>query len=240
MKVDKDKYASLLKALGKRPRTVLEKILENGSVSTYELGQLGYDQPPRAAQDLKEAGVKLRTSFGKHPTTGARMAIYSLAQKEPDSLPNFVGRTAFPIRFRTELFRIFNNRCNICNSRYNQLLLQIDHRIPYIISGESDQLIIDDFQPLCGSHQRLKSWTCEHCSNRENGDRAVCATCYWAIPDGEYQHIATVPERRLDITWKGLSELEEFATLTESARKSSSDIQTLVKTIIKKSLKKPS
>ncbi len=51
------RYAELLARLGKRPKAVLERILKNGSVSTYELGQLGYDQPPRAAQDLKEAGV---------------------------------------------------------------------------------------------------------------------------------------------------------------------------------------
>ena len=62
--MDTKKYESLLPTLGKRPRVVLEHILKNGSVSTYELGQLGYDQPPRAA---KGSGCKTQCRFWETP-----------------------------------------------------------------------------------------------------------------------------------------------------------------------------
>lgn len=149
-------YAALLENLGKRPRAVLEKILENGSVSTYELGQLGYDQPPRAAQDLKECGVKLKVAFGKHPKTGARMAIYSLADSAEAELQAAAGRRIFPSTFRADVLHAHGSRCNLCGTPYPPKSLSLDHRIPFIVGGESDDLRVRDFQPLCGSHQRKK------------------------------------------------------------------------------------
>lgn len=208
-------YRKLLTTLGKRPRTVLEHILKNGSVSTYELGQLGYDQPPRAAQDLKEAGVQLTTTFGKHPTTNARMAIYSL--RGIDEASQGSGRRAFPKAFRREVLDQFQNRCNICNVEYADTVLQLDHRIPYIVGGEPDTLRVEEFQPLCGSHQRLKSWACEHCENRHAKKLDVCRTCYWATPDGDYVHIANRHERRVDLTWAGDGEIRMYSQLVREA-----------------------
>ena len=103
-------------------------------MSTYELGQLGYDQPPRAAQDLKEAGVRLTTSFGKHPKSGARMAIYALAGLDEDAA--FSGRRALPKKFREQVLERFQKRCNICNEEHPARLLQLNHRVPYIIACE--------------------------------------------------------------------------------------------------------
>lgn len=231
-KKEKDKLAELAKKLGKRPRTVLEKLLENGSISTYELGQLGYDQPPRAAQDLKEAGVRLITKQGKHPKSGSRMGIYHLHPEQPLLTGRFTGRKAFPKAFREKVYAYFNNKCNICNVEYDTTMLQIDHRIPYIVAGEIKQLRVQDFQPLCGSHQRTKSWVCEHCRNRERRLKRVCRTCYWAFPDKGYRHIATVPERRLDVTWKGPSELRLYTQLRRLCTKEAVDLQTMIKIII--------
>ena len=45
----------------KRPRTVAEHLLKYGSITTEELTTIyGYEHPPRAARDLREAGVPLR------------------------------------------------------------------------------------------------------------------------------------------------------------------------------------
>lgn len=41
--------------------------------------------------------------------------------------------------------------------------LQIDHRVPYEVAGESNELKTEDFMLLCGSANRAKSWSCEHC-----------------------------------------------------------------------------
>ncbi|AUI68090.1 hypothetical protein AL038_18250 [Beggiatoa leptomitoformis] len=44
--------------------------------------------------------------------------------------------------------------------------LQVDHRVPYEVSGNIvDKQDIEHFMPLCGSCNRAKSWSCEHCDN---------------------------------------------------------------------------
>ena len=226
--MDTKKYESLLPTLGKRPRVVLEHILKNGSVSTYELGQLGYDQPPRAAQDLKEAGVKLNVVFGKHPKTGKRMAIYSLLNEEPQNeVKN--GRTAFPKLFKESLFAKHGYRCNICNSVYSSTVLQCDHRVSFILAGEVENLELDKFQPLCAPHQRAKSWECEHCPNRETKDENICKTCFWAIPDGEYTHIATRHERNVNISFKSDEEMILLKALIASAKQNNTSLENEIK-----------
>ena len=229
-----DKYRKLLDKLGKRPRTVLQKILENGSVSTFELGQLGYDQPPRAAQDLKEAGVPLKTSFGKHPESGARMGIYSI---DLDSQLNFgsgKGRRAFPKQFRQNLLELHNHKCNVCNVKYPGTALQIDHRVPYIVGGEAENLDMNEFQLLCASHQRTKSWECEHCPNYETKDIDLCRECYWAFPESDFKHIATIPERRVDVIWKGKKEIAEYSRLRNFAESAGLKISDVIKRLVQK------
>lgn len=79
--------------------------------------------------------------------------------------------------------------------------LQVDHRVPYEIAGEPRQVNPDEFMLLCGSANRAKSWSCEHCDNwRQLKRRDVCASCYWAFPE-DYQHVAMNPRRRLDLLW---------------------------------------
>ncbi len=226
--MDKERYRKILPMLNKRPRVVLEHILEHGSVSTYELGQLGYDQPPRAAMDLKDAGIKCAVKYGKHPETGHRMAIYYLAD---DDSPLEVrgGRTAFPKQFRLDLFSAYGNRCNICNKVYSTSMLQCDHRTPFILDGEVERLEFDKFQPLCAPHQRAKSWECEHCPNRVTANERVCATCFWAIPDGYYTHVATRDERVADITFSGEDDRQLYDHYVELARRRNCSVEEIIK-----------
>jgi len=230
--IDKAKYKRLLAGLGKRPRTVLEILLKNGEVSTYELGELGYDQPPRAAQDLKEHGVRLVTTFGKHPKTNARMAIYRLAEDGEEVVGSSTGRVAFPKAFREEVFEHFNNRCNVCNVQYNARSLQLDHRIPFLVAGEAVEFRVPDFQPLCNSHQRAKSWECEHCPAREAAETTQCKTCYWAIPDGSYLHIAGRQERRADVTFVG-EEIAIYDALVKRAKTAKASVAETIKNALK-------
>lgn len=234
------KYKELLEILGKRPRTVLEIILREGSVSTYKLGELGYDQPPRAAMDLKDAGVKLITSYGKHPKSGARMAIYSLADENAEVQGSGKGRRAFPKALRKKVLDRFINKCSLCGEEYDPAVLQLDHRIPYIVAGDPKEFDPDDFQPLCASHQRSKSWACEHCQNREAKEINVCRSCYWAFPDSDYTHIATITERRTDVTWKGNKDGETYRRLRLLATRQGISIPEVIKSLVKTTLQKKS
>lgn len=46
----------------KRARIVIEHILKNGFITTEQLEkQYGYNHPPRAARDVREAGIPLET-----------------------------------------------------------------------------------------------------------------------------------------------------------------------------------
>lgn len=232
MKINRAKYEELLPQLGKRARIALQKILENGSVSTYEIGQLGYNHPPRVIRDLREAGIHILTKMGTHPETGSRMAIYVLGAPEPEATKRITGRKAIPKRFRQEVLSHHHSKCNICNSQYDDIILQIDHRVPYEIGGEVEAFRLSDFQPLCGSHQRLKSWVCEHCPNWQIRSIDKCKTCYWAIPNQDYEHVATTLEKRADLTWRG-EEIQDYERLRQFAEENSINIPDALKLIVK-------
>lgn len=232
--VDRQWLEDLVTTIGKRPKKVLEVLLEKGEVSTYELGKLGYDQPPRAAQDLKEAGVKLNTRNDKHPVTGNRMVIYSLADDQKSSLSSG-GRIAFPKVFREKLVKRANYKCIICNTEYSPRLLQIDHKIPFIVGGEPKEIIIEEFQLLCASHQRMKSWECEHCPNLIEKVKDICTNCYWASPE-DYKHVATMQHKIITLK---LDTKEEIAMLDSAkgyAEEHGISLEEYIKQLISKSL----
>ena len=88
-----------------------------------------------------------------------------------------------------------------------------------------------DFMLLCGSCNRAKSWSCEHCANWQNDKISkVCLACYWAKPD-EYLHIALREIRRAEILWNE-SEVEAYERLKQSAIQSQQAIPEYVKKII--------
>jgi hypothetical protein len=46
----------------KRPKTVIDHILENGFITTEELKETyGYNHPPRAVRDVREHGISIET-----------------------------------------------------------------------------------------------------------------------------------------------------------------------------------
>jgi transcription initiation factor IIE alpha subunit len=52
----------LLKFASKRARRIVEHILKHGQVTTDELRELyGYQHPPRAARDVREMGIPLKS-----------------------------------------------------------------------------------------------------------------------------------------------------------------------------------
>ncbi len=177
------------KVTNKRARFVLDSIVRNGSVSTEEINSAGYDHPPRAAQDVRDLGFPLKTIKVKH-SNGRSIAAYTLDLEKLQKV-GMVGRKALAKKERQALIESAGGKCVICGSTVN---LQIDHRIPYMAGGESTE-----FQVLCGSCNRKKSWACEHCPNfLELKEPATCRRCYWS-GSNDYTHVAMVEERRTDL-----------------------------------------
>ncbi|MFD0317295.1 HNH endonuclease [Streptomyces flavalbus] len=183
----------------RRAQRALEHILEHGSVTTAELNDMGYDHPPRAIGDIKDAGVTVVKEMVT--VDGRRMARYAL-QDQVNSDASGVGRKTLSKRFREDLYALHDHKCAVCGGSYTSRELQADHRIPFRIAGDSRELLLDEFMPLCASCNRAKSWTCENCPNWEPRDKQTCASCLWSSPN-TYDHIAGKPERRMAITFQG-------------------------------------
>lgn len=187
----------------KRPRTVLEHILKHGQVTTEELQDLyGYEHPPRAARDVREHGIPLKT-YRVRDKRGRKIAAYCLDLKAAWEQKKAGGRTARSKELKTALLQVCGNKCASCGAKFEPSYLQIDHRVPYEVAGEVTKERLADFMLLCPSCNRTKSWTCEHCPNwQEKKMVSTCQSCYWGDPN-EYTHIALVEMRRVELTWVG-------------------------------------
>jgi hypothetical protein len=189
------------KVTNKRARRLLELILEHGEVTTEELTeQYGYNHPPRAKKDATDLGFPVVSRGVRSRDGSRRISAYSL-----DLSAAFVegraGRKVIPKALRDALLAKAEGRCAICGGVFADRALQVDHRVPYEIAGESEAPILSEFQMLCGSCNRSKSWTCERdCPNWLERDPEVCWTCMWASPD-HYDHIATHQRRQVTLVW---------------------------------------
>jgi len=240
--MNKKIHPALLKIIrkvkGKRPKTVIDHILKHGFITTEELERdYGYNHPPRAARDVREAGIPLET-FKVKGTHGRIIAAYRFGDLRKIEDNKLNGRKIFPKELKKKLYKRSDGKCEICSCKYEERYLQIDHRIPYEIKGDktSKSYSPRNFLLICASCQRSKSWTCEHCLNWTNKKSiSLCRTCYWGEPDS-YTHIALEQARRLDLVWIG-EEIINFELLTKIASEKSIKIQKLIKTILEKSLK---
>jgi hypothetical protein len=215
----------------KRARFVLDSIVQNGMVTTEEINHAGYDHPPRAAQDVKDLGFRLKTVKVKH-SNGRPIAAYTFDEGELD--PAKAGRRLLPKKVRDALIEAAGDECQICGAGHN---LQVDHRIPYEVAAESQRGEEDPYQILCGSCNRKKSWACEHCENWVNRQRLeVCASCYWADPDG-YTHVALEQQRRVDLVWAG-NDVKEFERIRYRAKRAGKSVADEIKGIVSSSLRK--
>jgi len=191
---------------GKNRRAIaaLKMMLNKGSVSTDELQALGYNHPPRAIGDVRDAGIPVITSAAVSGKTGRRMAIYSFGDPNDIRHGRVGGRSALPKSFKAKLLSRYGAIDCITGANLDERVLTIDHRIPYRISadaGLSDH-DVESYMLLDASSQRSKSWSCERCPNML-GQRleSVCKKCFWAFPE-QYEHIATEQIRRTDVVWQ--------------------------------------
>lgn len=146
-----------------------------------------------------------------------------------------MGRTVLSKELKQKLIEKYGRKCSIYAEVFDEKDLQIDHRIPFEVMGDSKKLRVDDFMLLCGSANRAKSWSCEHCLNWiETKESNICRVCYWAYPD-TYTHVALKPIRRLDIMWAG-EEIGSYENLQRRAKELQKDMPQYVKEIIKKAV----
>ena len=217
----------------KRPRTVIEHILKHGFITTEELTNLyGYEHPPRAARDVREAGIPLETYRVKN-SEGRSIGAYRFADLSKIRNDRFGGRKIFSKKFKEKLIDHFGAKCSICLTEYEDRYLQVDHRIPYEISGDFDvnDRQLDEYMLLCGSCNRAKSWSCEHCLNWiEDKSSIFCKSCYWAYPDS-YNHIALRILRRIDIVFTD-NEVAIYEKLKKRSLEANTTIPNYVKAII--------
>lgn len=220
----------------RRPKTVIDHILEHGFITTEELSELyGYDHPPRAARDVRELGIPLET-FRVTGTSGRRIGAYRFGDPEQVRSGRLSGRMVWPRSLKGTLVQLQNSRCGICITELEPRYLQIDHRVLFEISGDaSGQANSSDFMLLCGSCNRAKSWSCEHCRNWTT-DRLeeVCRACYWASPS-DYDHVALRPMRRLDLAWIG-SEVPEYDSLVSLAERAQKELPDFVKDVLRNAI----
>jgi hypothetical protein len=220
----------------KRPRTVIEHILKHGYITTEELKErYGYNHPPRAARDVREQGVPL-VSFRVVGNDGRKIAAYRFGDPAGVRWDRLGGRKNIPKRIKKELVTINGPQCAICLEEYAASYLQVDHRIPYQVSGQqSAARRVNDYMLLCGSCNRAKSWVCEHCENGQTRKSLeVCASCYWAYPDS-YEHVAMRSIRRLEIVWSQ-DEVLTFDELKRRAELSEETLQQYIKAVLARHL----
>jgi hypothetical protein len=228
------KFIKLLKSVSaKRPKTVIDHILEYGQITTEELKDVyGYNHPPRAIRDVREQGIPIKT-FRVTGSDNRKIAAYRFGDPSEVRATQLSGRTAFSSNLKSALIDKFGSKCNIYLEPFPVRELQIDHRVPFEIAGDNGKLSneISEYMLLCASANRAKSWSCENCPNWKKKENDVCLSCYWAYPES-YSHIAMRDIRRLDLLWSG-DEIAEYDILKQEAAKVREEAPEYVKNVLR-------
>lgn len=207
-------FLNLLKSVtAKRPRTVIQHILKYGHITSQELKDLyGYNHPPRAIRDVREYGIPLVT-YRVTGSDGRKIAAYKFGNYADiqNTLSKTSGRTVLSKALKQALIEKYGPRCFIYLEKMDESQLQVDHRIPYEISGEHEEKDIDYFMLLSPSANRAKSWACEHCNNWTIHNADFCMKCFWAHPE-DYEHIAGKYEKMICIIFSN-NEIDDYNKL---------------------------
>lgn len=217
---------------GKRSRAVIDHIVKHGSVTTEDLEKMGYAHAPRAARDVRENGIPLKT-LRVRGRSGKMIAAYvfgSFSDVEKDKLG---GRKIYSKKFKKKLTQQYGNKCSICNESYDDIYLQIDHRVPYEVRGETNGNDIKDFMLVCATCNRKKSWACEHCNNFSlNKDVSKCESCFWANPIN-YSHVALQKIKRLELIFTNQN-IDVFNNIDRQAKKEGTSLNSYIFEVLKK------
>ncbi|MBO7540968.1 MAG: HNH endonuclease [Bacteroidales bacterium] len=215
----------------KRPRIVIQHILKHGYVTTEEIENLyGYKHPPRAVRDVREQGIPIE-KYSVKSSEGRSIAAYKFGDltRIGDNTSKVKGRTTLSKALKAALIEKYGAKCFIYAQPMEERFLQVDHRIPYEISGEQGD-DVEHYMLLSPSANRAKSWTCEHCPNWEQKDAIFCVGCFWASPES-YTHISGKEQRQITIIFTG-DEIKDYNKLIELVGENKAE--ETIKEIIKK------
>lgn len=215
----------------KRPRTVINHLLQHGQITTEELKNVyGYNHPPRAVRDVKEHGIGIER-VSVTGSDGRTIAAYRFADPKAMRVRKFDGRTGLSKQIKEALIAKYGCKCVIYIEEMPEAHLQIDHRVPFEVGGESITMDSEEFMLLSSSANRAKSWSCEHCENwKQLKQRELCLSCYWAYPEN-YEHIAMKQVRRVDLLWQG-QDTEQYEKLKADAAKAGMAVPEFVKAVL--------
>lgn len=141
------------------------------------------------------------------------------------------GRTAFSSNLKTALVEKHGGRCSIYLESFPERELQIDHRVPFEIAGDSGAPCSDigEYMLVCASANRAKSWSCEHSENWMQKKVETCRSCYWASPES---YVAMQDIRRLDVLWLN-EEAPEYDELRQQAARSRQRMPEYAKSVLR-------
>jgi hypothetical protein len=195
----------------RRARFVLDHIVAHGFITADDIQRQGYREHRRAVMDCRDLGFAIARV--KAPGGAGAWTL----DLDADERARREGRTNFTKTFREALVARAGGRCEACGASQAARALQIDHRVPYEIDPGSGEEVAGEFQMLCGSCNRSKSWTCEtDCPNWRLRDPATCLRCMWGNP-GDYEHIATVTRRQVTLTFDGPEAVADYERLASAA-----------------------
>jgi hypothetical protein len=229
-------FVNLCKSVtAKRARTVIDHILAHGVITNEDLSeQYGYDHPPRAIRDVRENGIPLITYKVVSKATGRKIGAYTFDDPSKIKHGRIGGRKAFSKQFKDELIARYGAKDAFTAEFLDARYLQIDHRIPYQVIGDTEaEDRAEEFMLIDSSSQRAKSWSCEHCNNwLELNDPSICRGCFWAFPES-YTHVAMTEERRTELVWRG-QDVKFYDDLKKGSQKLGITLQDYIKSILRK------
>lgn len=178
-------------------------------------------------------GIPLET-FRVDGKGGNRIAAYRFVEIDSETAISQRPRTIIPKEVKKNLIERDGAICSICHGEFPPNVLQVDHRVPFIVAGDAEAFDkhLGAYQLICGSCNRAKSWSCEHCANTLSGkDHRKCLSCYWASPTN-YIHIALADIRRVDLTWTK-DELSAYLHIERLAVKAKQSVREYIKNRLK-------
>jgi len=228
--IDEEEWRKITPELGQRAKIVLNQILDHGDCSTEWLQEQGYDHAPRAAQDLKDAGVPLKShKKDMNSKTGNRMSSYYLLDRNPSEVK--AGRKQPPKKFKKDLIKKYDQRDHFTGQETAGHELTMDHRTPYDVGGDPDNFDVKDWMLLGASSQQRKKHACSNCENQKNiREPATCRRCYWAYPE-DYDHVAMENLRRVDVEFRG-KDVDKFDQLEKYAKRMGLSIEDAMRSLI--------
>lgn len=226
LEISDELRAAIETVTNKRARFVLDHIVEHGLITADDIQAEGYREHRRAVMDCRDLGFPI----SKVPSpSGGGVGAWSL-DLDAEVRAGRTGRKNFSKSFRNRLIAKAGGKCEVCGASQADRTLQIDHRIPYEIDPGTGDQVEAEYQMLCPSCNRTKSWTCEkECPNWTVRDPSVCETCMWGSPSS-YEHIATLDRRQATITWDGPDGVAAYERLSQAADDSGLTLEELLRT----------